>query len=39
MTYFCQYKNIFGEVGKCIHSYRLCNIAIVDVVQRTSLTS
>ena len=33
MTYFCQYKNIFGEVGKGIHSYRLFNIAIVDVIQ------
>ena len=33
MTYFCQYKNIFGEIGKGIHSYRLFNIAIVDVIQ------
>ena len=32
MTYFCQYKNIFGEIGKGIHSYRLFNIAIVDVI-------
>lgn len=28
----CQYKNLFGEVGKGIHSYRICNIAIVDVL-------
>lgn len=33
MTYFCKYKNIFGEVGNGIHSYRLFNIAIVDVIQ------
>ena len=30
--FFCKYKNIFGEVGKGIHSLRLFNIAIVDVV-------
>lgn len=28
----CQYKNIFGEVGTGVHSYRLFNIAIVDVI-------
>ena len=28
----CQYKNIFGEVGKGVHSYRIFNIAIVDVM-------
>ena len=28
----CQYKNIFGEPGKGIHSYRLIGVAIVDVV-------
>jgi hypothetical protein len=28
----CQYKNLFGEVGKGIHSYRICNIAVVDVL-------
>jgi uncharacterized membrane protein len=28
----CQYKNLFGEVGKGIHSYRIFNIAIVDVL-------
>jgi len=26
------YKNIFGKVGEGAHSYRLFNIAIVDVV-------
>jgi len=29
---FCKYKNIFGEVNKGVHSYRLFNIAIVDVI-------
>jgi len=28
----CQYKNILGNVGKGIHSYRLFNIAIMDVI-------
>ena len=28
----CQYKNIFGKVGKGVHSYRIFNIAIVDVM-------
>jgi hypothetical protein len=27
-----KYKNIFGEPGKGVHSYRIFNIAIVDVV-------
>jgi hypothetical protein len=29
----CKYKNMFGEVGKGIHSYRIFNLAIVDVIQ------
>lgn len=29
---FCEYSNIFGEPGKGIHSIRLFNIAIVDVI-------
>ena len=29
---FCKYKDIFGKVGEGVHSYRLFNIAIVDVV-------
>ncbi len=29
---FCNYKNIFGEVGQGPHSYRVFNIAIVDVL-------
>jgi len=28
----CPYKNIFGAVGTGPHSYRLFNIAVVDVV-------
>jgi hypothetical protein len=28
----CKYKDIFGEVNKGVHSYRIFNIAIVDVV-------
>jgi len=28
----CDYKNIFGEPGTGIHSYRLFNIAIVDLL-------
>ena len=28
----CQYKNIFGKVGKGIHSIRICNIAVIDVL-------
>ena len=28
----CDYKNIFGEPKKNIHSYRLFNIAIIDVI-------
>ena len=28
----CKYRNIFGKVGEGVHSYRIFNIAIVDVV-------
>ena len=28
----CQYSNIFGEPGKGVHKYRVCNIAVVDVL-------
>lgn len=28
----CKYKNILGEPGKGVHSYRIFNIAIVDVL-------
>ena len=29
---FCNYSEIFGKVGEGIHSYRLFNIAIIDVL-------
>ena len=28
----CHYKDLFGEIGKGVHSYRIFNIAIVDVI-------
>jgi hypothetical protein len=28
----CQYKDILGKPGKGIHSYRIFNIAIIDVL-------
>lgn len=28
----CKYKNVLGEPGKGIHSYRIWNIAVVDVI-------
>ena len=28
----CQYKNLLGKVGEGAHSYRIFNIAIVDVL-------
>ena len=28
----CRYKNIFGKVGEGVHSYRIFNIAVVDVI-------
>ncbi len=27
----CQYKDIFGKPGEGVHSYRIANVAIVDV--------
>tara|TARA_B110000495_G_scaffold195355_1_gene202773 strand:+ start:2276 stop:2521 length:246 start_codon:yes stop_codon:yes gene_type:complete len=32
MWYFCKYKYILGEPKKGLHSYRVFNIAIVDVL-------
>lgn len=32
MIDLCKYKNIFGEPNTGVHSYRIFNIAIVDVV-------
>jgi hypothetical protein len=28
----CPYKDMFGKVGEGVHSYRVANIAIVDVI-------
>jgi len=28
----CEYKDYFGESGKGVHSYRIFNFAIVDVM-------
>jgi hypothetical protein len=28
----CKYKDIFGKVGTGVHSYRIFNIAIIDVI-------
>jgi len=28
----CPYSTIFGKVGEGVHSYRLFNIAVVDVI-------
>jgi hypothetical protein len=28
----CQYKDMFGKPGEGVHSYRIANIAIVDVL-------
>ena len=28
----CKYRNMLGEVGKGIHSYRLFGVAIADVI-------
>jgi hypothetical protein len=28
----CKFKNIFGKVGEGVHSYRIFDIAIVDMI-------
>ena len=32
LDFLCKYKDIFGEPGKGVHSYRIFDIAIVDVL-------
>ena len=32
MLGLCRFKNMFGKVGKGIHSFRIFNIAVVDVL-------
>jgi len=29
----CKYKNLFGEEGKGIHSYRILDFAVMDIIQ------
>jgi hypothetical protein len=29
---FCEYKNLFGEVARGVHAYRIADIAVVDVI-------
>jgi hypothetical protein len=32
MVNLCQYRDVFGQVGTGVHSYRLFDIAIVDLL-------
>lgn len=32
MWYFCKYKDILGKPGEGLHSYRILDIAIMDVL-------
>jgi len=32
MQVLCPYRNLFGKIGEGVHSYRIANIAIVDVI-------
>ncbi len=32
MDSLCKYKNLFGKPGKGVHSFRIFNIAVVDVI-------
>ena len=32
MWYFCKYKDILGEPKKGLHSYRVFDIAVVDIL-------
>ena len=32
MKYLCPYSKLFGEVGKGLHSYRIFDIAYIDVI-------
>ncbi len=32
MSTFCKYKDALGKPGKGVHSYRLFDIAIIDVI-------
>lgn len=28
----CRYKDVLGKPGEGVHSYRICNIAVVDLI-------
>lgn len=32
MIRLCEYRDLFGKVGEGVHSYRIANIAIFDVI-------
>ena len=32
MWYFCKYKDILGKPGEGLHSYRIYNISVLDVL-------
>jgi hypothetical protein len=32
MKELCPYRDLFGKVGEGVHSYRIANIAVVDVI-------
>tara|TARA_B000000460_G_C21202067_1_gene258529 strand:- start:210 stop:452 length:243 start_codon:yes stop_codon:yes gene_type:complete len=32
MVNFCKYSELFGKVGEGLHSYRIFNIAVIDVI-------
>ena len=32
MTIFCKHSELFGKVGEGIHSYRIFDIAVLDVI-------
>lgn len=32
MKSLCHYKNLFGKPGKGIHSFRIANLAIFDII-------
>jgi len=34
---FCKYKNVLGKPGEGVHSYRIFNISVVDVLLTIAL--
>ena len=32
MTIFCEHSELFGKVGEGIHSYRIFDVAVLDVI-------